>query len=131
MSDCLCVTLRRAAQRVTALYDEALAPIGVTVAQFSLLRHVQRMAPVSLSDLATSMGLDRSTVGRNTKLLERTKLLATIPGEDLRESTVVLTKRGARALAEGAPLWEQAQARIGAVLGEDGKRSLKRLMTAV
>jgi len=35
---CLCANARRAALALTSLYDEALAPHGLKVTQFSLLR---------------------------------------------------------------------------------------------
>ena len=127
MSACLCILLRRAAQRATAAYDEALAPAGINVAQFSLLRHVQRGSTVSLTDLASAMELDRSTVGRNAKVLERMRLLAILPGEDGRESALAVTKRGAATLATAAPLWDGVQARVASVLGADGAGLIDRL----
>lgn len=128
MSDCLCIALRRAAQRATAVYDTALAPAGINVAQFSLLRGVQRRSPVSLTDLAAAMALDRSTVGRNARVLERLRFLAIVPGEDGRESALVVTKRGAAALAKAEPFWKDAQARIQAALGADGDRAIRNLL---
>jgi DNA-binding MarR family transcriptional regulator len=127
MSDCLCILLRRAAQRATAAYDEALAPAGINVAQYSLLRHVQRRATVSLTDLATAMELDRSTVGRNAKVLERMHLLAILPGDDGRESALAVTKRGAATLATAAPLWDAVQARVASILGADGPGLIEKL----
>jgi hypothetical protein len=35
---CACTTLRRAARAVTAAYDAALAPSGLRITQFSILR---------------------------------------------------------------------------------------------
>lgn len=60
---CHCIVLRKASRRVSSYYDEALAPLGVNIAQFSLLRNIDRMAPVSLTDLGMRVELDRSTVG--------------------------------------------------------------------
>lgn len=51
-STCHCILLRKASRRVSSYYDEALAPLGVNIGQFSLLRHVNRLAPVSLTELA-------------------------------------------------------------------------------
>ena len=42
-TQCLCTKLRRAARSVSRFYDEALADTGLKVAQFSLLRHLQRL----------------------------------------------------------------------------------------
>ena len=69
---------------MTAFYDEAMAPAGVTIAQFSLLRRIERGAPLSLSDLAEMAELDRSTVGRNVKVLQRMALVDIAAGDDQR-----------------------------------------------
>ena len=34
---CLCIDLRSAAQKLTQMYDEVMAPAGITVTQFSQL----------------------------------------------------------------------------------------------
>ncbi len=117
MPACYCSSLRLAARKVTALYDEALAPIGINVAQFAMLRRIERTAPVSLTELSQVCDLERSTVGRNAKVLERMGLVTIGVGEDQREATVSLTDRGRAALQEGAPLWDGAQVKIEATLG--------------
>ena len=38
---CYCAALRAATRKTTALYDEALAPVGIGVAQFSLMRRIK------------------------------------------------------------------------------------------
>jgi DNA-binding MarR family transcriptional regulator len=64
-SVCYCDVLRAATRKTTAIYDVALAPAGVNLAQFSLLRKIQRAGSVSLSELGRLAALDRSTIGRN------------------------------------------------------------------
>jgi DNA-binding MarR family transcriptional regulator len=130
MSDCYCTLLRTAARKVTGLYDEALAPLGINIAQFSLLRRIARNAPISLTELGKLCELDRSTVGRNTKLLERMGLVTTVPSRDQREAALVLTERGETLLRDGAGPWEQTQASIEAALGVDAWR-LKSLLHAL
>ena len=64
---CYCIQLRRAASRVTEQYDAALAPVGLTVGQYSLLAHLERLEPVSVSVLAEEMELERTTLVRTLK----------------------------------------------------------------
>ena len=47
---CYCAAVRTAARKTTALYDSILAPAGVTLAQYSLLRRIQRAGTVSLTE---------------------------------------------------------------------------------
>jgi DNA-binding MarR family transcriptional regulator len=127
MTECYCTLLRTAARKATSLYDDALAPLGINIAQFSLLRRIARHAPISLTELGKLCELDRSTVGRNTKLLERMGLVKTVPSRDQREATLMLTEQGNGVLRDGAALWEQAQVAIEAALGIDAQR-LKALL---
>lgn len=117
LSHCYCTSLREANRRLTATYDEALAPAGVNVAQFGLLRMLNRAGPTALTELGRLTELDRSTIGRNVKVLERMGLVAPRRGSDQRELLVALTKGGRRALTIGEPLWDQAQKNVEARLG--------------
>ncbi|MBY0561857.1 MarR family transcriptional regulator [Hyphomicrobium sp.] len=125
---CYCIALRKAERRVTSVYDEALKPAGVNIAQFSLLRTIEREAPVSLSKIGRLAELDRSTVGRNVKVLERMALVKTLHGEDQREAAVVLTARGRSVLVDGAKLWDEAQTKIERTLGTVAARHLRTLL---
>lgn len=129
--ECYAVTFRDAARKVTAIYDDALAPAGVNLAQFSLLRTIERAAPLSLTALAALKGLDRSTVGRNVRLLERTGLVRTVRGEDGREAAVTLVPPGRAALARAGPLWEGAQRRIETSLGPGTAAGLRALLRSL
>jgi DNA-binding MarR family transcriptional regulator len=130
-SACHCINLRRAAQAITHLYDEALEPSGLKITQFSLLRAVQRRGPVSISALAEEMQLDRTTLGRNLHVLEREGLVSFSSGNDQRERTVLLTDAGKTAIATAKPLWEQAQTRITELVGKEQLETLTALLVKV
>ncbi len=124
---CYCSSLRAAARKTTALYDAALAPVGVNVAQFALLRRIERSQPVSLTEIGRLADLDRSTVGRNVKVLERLGLVRLSAADDHREAAVTLTPAGAERLVRGASRWEEAQRYVEAALGVDGAHALRTL----
>lgn len=125
---CHCILLRKATRKVSSYYDEALAPLGVNIGQFSLLRNIRRMEPVSLTDLAHKVELDRSTVGRNAKVLERLELIAIGHGEDQREAVLIIAEKGREILDKGAPLWDGVQDDIEARLGREKARQLQELL---
>lgn len=114
---CYCAAVRIAARKTTALYDSILEPAGVTLAQYSLLRRIERAGMVSLTKLGKLAELDRSTVGRNVQALEQLRLVRLGPAKDQREAAVRLTPAGTEALRRAAPLWEEAQRRVEAALG--------------
>jgi DNA-binding MarR family transcriptional regulator len=115
---CACTRARRAARALTDLYDDALAPVGLKVTQFSVLRTVQRMGAVHLSALGAEMALDRSTLGRNLRLLEAMDLVRLSQGDDLRTQTAALTRRGSERLRRALPLWERVQKSVRDRLGD-------------
>lgn len=116
---CICISLRKATRRLTAAYDEALAPLGISVAQFSLLRNIERNDPVSLTALGHICELDRSTLGRNVRVLGRLGLAELTESADRREASVTLTAAGRQKIAVALPLWEGVQKTIYRKLGSD------------
>ena len=127
-TSCLCTQLRRASRGVTRRYDDALAAVGLGAAQFSLLRHVQRLTQPSISVLADAMGLDRSTLGRNLRVLAEQGLVQLGEGRDLRAREVRLTEAGLQRIGQALPLWEQVQRELNARLGAERRAELMRLL---
>ena len=126
-ADCACMNLRKAGRLMAQFYDQRLQPSGLRTTQFTLLATLQNLAPVSITNLSDHMGMDRTTLTRNVKPLEKDKLIASQAGEDARVRLLVLTARGETALSEARPYWESAQSdflkrfgldRWGALRGE-------------
>ena len=69
--DCNCFAVRSAARHVTQLYDQLLAPAGLRVTQFSILAKLKHKGPLTINALADDMVMDRTTLGRNIRPLER------------------------------------------------------------
>lgn len=114
---CACTTLRRATRVVTAAYDAALAPSGLRITQFSVLRTLARLGPLPVSRLAAEAALDRSTMGRNLDPLERRGLVRIQVGEvDQRERVAHLTDAGKAAIEIALPYWRAAQQRVAALM---------------
>jgi DNA-binding MarR family transcriptional regulator len=113
---------------MTQLYDTALAPAGLTVAQFSLMRSINRLAEPNIAALAAATGLDRSTLGRNLRLLVAAGLVRLEEGSDRRKRMVGVTEEGEQVLAKAVPLWADAQAQIVDHLQEDRRDLLFALL---
>ncbi|MFQ5520815.1 MAG: MarR family winged helix-turn-helix transcriptional regulator [Candidatus Methylomirabilia bacterium] len=121
---CACANLRRAARAVTQLYDEALRPTGLRVTQLTLLVAARRLEPVTVTRLAEATVMDRTTLTRDLKPLEREGFIRIEPGGDRRVREVTLTDQGRKALARALPLWEKAQSRVATGLGQARLRRL-------
>jgi len=131
-TDCYCTSMRAATRRITALYDAALEPAGINVAQYGLLRRLSDAGPVSIQQLAVASELERSTVARNVRVLEKGGLVSLAAGAVDRRATVVhLSERGAEALAVAKPHWASAQLRVEERLGGDVAVALRMTLQAV
>jgi DNA-binding MarR family transcriptional regulator len=116
---CLCTTLRQAAQAATEAYDRALEPSGLKITMFRVLRRLSEAGKPTISELARIVELDRSSLGRNLRVLQRAKLVKFTEGDDERTTIVALTPQGRDALEIAKPLWRKAQAQMRAALGRE------------
>jgi len=129
---CICSTLRRATRAITATYDAALAPSGLRVTQFAVLRTLARLGPLPVTRLAAETALDRSTMGRNLDPLERRGLVRIEVGQaDQRERVANLTATGEAAVETALPYWRQAQARVAALVDPSAVRVLAEQLGAL
>ncbi|WGV27190.1 MarR family winged helix-turn-helix transcriptional regulator [Halotia branconii] len=116
---CTCFHLRKASRVVTQIFDEVLQPSGLLVNQFTLLVAINLAGSVTITHLAQELVMDRTTLTRNLKPLERQEFIQIQPGQDQRMRIVSLTEQGQAVLTKALPLWEQAQSRIIEQLGQE------------
>ncbi|WP_374251244.1 MarR family winged helix-turn-helix transcriptional regulator [Xanthobacter sp.] len=129
---CHCARLRRATRRISAIYDEGFAPFGINVAQYSLLRSVRDKSEVSMTELGRMLELDRSTVGRNVRVLSKHGLVEMRRGkDDQREACIALTPQGTELLKSAAEAWRRSQKTIEDRLGKDRLEQLRDLLAAL
>ena len=118
-TSCAGIHLLRASRVVSQVYRKELRSSGLLPTQFSMVIAMALLGPVSISNLAEVLVMDRTTLSRNLKPLDRQRLIGIEPGEDQRQRIVPLTEQGEERLAHALPLWEQAQARVVKRLGEE------------
>ena len=53
------------------MYDQALAPLGLKITQFSVMVTAARQGPMPVAPMAEALGMDRTTLSRNLKPLVR------------------------------------------------------------
>jgi DNA-binding MarR family transcriptional regulator len=129
---CHCAVLREATRHVTKLYDDALAPAGLGLNQFSILARLNRVGPHPIRALARLLVTDRSTLGHLLRPLERRGLVTIDVSEtDRRSRIVALTAAGRALLAEARPLWAVAQERFAATYGTAEAEALRQMLERV
>lgn len=123
---CTAAKVRRLARRVSQIYDEALAPHGLTIGQMGLLASLSRRHGIGIGALAQRLSSDASTISRLLRPLEQAGLLIIEPDpEDGRARLVRLTDAGAERRQTAGQGWSAAQARIAAQLGEGRLAALR------
>ena len=118
--DCLCRKTRMAGRIITRAYDEALRPSGLKITQFTLLVAVGYGQPGSISELSDWLAMERTTLTRNLKLLEKDGLITATTGPHHKSRAFKLTETGQQKVQAAHPLWQKAQAQYRQKLNEDG-----------
>jgi DNA-binding MarR family transcriptional regulator len=109
---CACATARQVARILTQLYDARLRDCGIEAPQFALLMTLERKGPCSQVELGRMYALDKTTVSRNLKVLEKNGWVGMSVGSDRRERQFGLTALGRDRLAAAKPEWRKAQDRL-------------------
>jgi DNA-binding MarR family transcriptional regulator len=132
--DCNCQALRQAARHVSQIYDSHLAAEGLKTSQYSILAKLGRLGPLSINELAKLMVMDRTTLGRAVKPLERDKLLTIAADDDARRRKLKLTATGETRLKAAAARWREAQKEFELAFGPpnaaDLRTALRRVVSA-
>ena len=104
--------------------DDALREFGLSISQFALLATLKFDGNSSLTDIADSLGLDRTTLSRNLKPLERRGLISIKLAEDKRKRLLFLSKPGNELLESALPKWREVQNQTIIALGPEKQEAL-------
>ena len=116
---------------MTDYYNTALAPSNINLTQYSLLKTLQKLAPVNVSALAKAMQLDRTTLVRNLKSIMDKGYITDLALSAKRDRQLQVTEKGQETLEEAAILWNSAQDNVQAYLGKDNLAVLTALLFQV
>ena len=123
---CFHRSLRRSANQMRCLYDQALAPCGLRTHEFGLLACIERSRSVGIAELAAAFLFDRATLRYRLAPLETAGLVAIVPDKrDKRARRIEITQSGSRKLNEATALWQVAQGKFAALLGTDEAEALR------
>ena len=128
---CNCLALRQAARHISQIYDSYLASEGLRTTQFSILAKLERLGPLSINELAKSMVMDRTTLGRAIRPLQRDRLLTIGAGEDGRTRSLRLTATGEARLKAATTKWREAQKKFDMTFGARDAAELRSVLERV
>jgi len=116
--NCACYRARAAARRLTRDYDDALKPLGLKITQFTVLAVIEGFKPTSITRMAESLAMERTSLLRTLELMEKKGWITVGPEGFRRERHMTLTAAGESLLAEALPVWHNAQQRFEKRVGK-------------
>ncbi len=121
-TNCVCFNVRKAARLISQNYDKVLKPFGLNAGQFSILSLLGAIPePMTVSEAADALGMERTTLTRNLHLLGGRGLTQTMYDDgDARVRRLSLTPKGWVVLADALPVWQAVQTQMLAHLGGQG-----------
>jgi len=120
---CACSALRRASRAVTQHYEKHFRGSGLRATQFTILATLAQTGPLSISDLSDQLGLDRTTLSRNLRLIEDKGWIAARGQGDQSSRKMALTPKGMRKASVALAFWKRADASVEPILRRFGLRS--------
>lgn len=129
--ECLAVRVRLLNRTITRLYDTALRPHGITVAQLNLLSSIANMQPVASGRLADVLSMEISTLSRNARLMETDGWITIARAARGNGRVLSLTEAGGEKLLELQPAWRTAQREARELLGPGTASSITKLVDAM
>jgi DNA-binding MarR family transcriptional regulator len=111
---CACASARQLARVLTQLYDSKLRSTDLEAPQFALLMTLEKQGPCGPVELGRRYALDKTTVSRNLRLLERKGWIESSTAKDKRKRQFILTAAGLERLAAAKPQWKKAQNQLQA-----------------
>lgn len=123
--NCAAHQIRIAARQITRFLDARMRPIGLTIEQFNLLTEIAASEDDSLTAIAKSACIEKSTLTRNLQTLEKAGLVEiALHGTKSRRRVVWLTEKGVHTLQSAFPAWRLAHATLSRALDVDLTKKL-------
>ena len=123
---CLCFAAQRAARALSRRFDEALAPLGLTSWQFSLLTSLNQPEAPSMGSIAALLVMDRTTLTANLKPLEQRGFVEiAVDPADRRVRRLKLSSAGRRVLRSAMPIWVETHGEIDLLVTPPEAKALR------
>lgn len=119
MENCVCFNLRWVSRAFTQFFEAQLRHHDLLPTQTPILGALAARPEANMAELSDWLGMDRTTLVRNLRPLERDGLVkATGKGRGNKVS-LVLTLKGRSALGKFIPEWRAAQRKVVKTLGAE------------
>lgn len=118
VENCVCFNLRRGARVVTQFFEAEMRRHGIRATQWTILQALKAKENWSMAELSGRLGMDRTTLLRNLRPLERDNLVEVAGGGRGSSVELSITAKGREKIRESLPAWRSAQSAAVKALGE-------------
>ena len=119
VENCACFNVRRVSRVITQFFDAEVGRCGLRPTQTPILRALKSREGCSMVELSDYLGMERTTLVRNLRPLERDGLVRSKGGGRGGHVELFITPKGRAALAKLLPAWRSAQNKVIAILGQE------------
>ena len=117
VENCVCFNLRRVTRAVTQFYDSETRRHGIRPTQGSILSSLQAKDRWTMAELSDWLGMDRTTLVRNLRPLQRDGLVEVGGGGRGKLVELAITPKGRKQIEKLTPAWKSAQSAAVKTLG--------------
>jgi DNA-binding MarR family transcriptional regulator len=119
VENCACFNVRRISRVITQFFDAEVRRHGIRPTQTPLLGALQAKDGWGMAELSVWLGMERTTLVRNLRPLQRDGLVRAKGGGRGGHVELEITEKGRAALAKMLPAWRSAQDKVVAILGKE------------
>jgi DNA-binding MarR family transcriptional regulator len=116
--NCVCFNLRRVTRMVTQFYDAEMRRHGIRPTQGTILASLNARDSWTMAELSDWLGMDRTTLVRNLRPLQRDGLVQAEGGGRGNRVELAITAKGRKQIEKLTPAWKSAQSAAVKTLGE-------------
>jgi DNA-binding MarR family transcriptional regulator len=119
MENCVCFNLRRFSRVFAQFFVSELHQHGLLPTQTPILAALSARSEANMADLSEWLAMDRTTLVRNFRPLERDGLVKSTGKGRGHKVSLELTPKGRAALKQFLPDWHVAQQKVVQTLGKE------------
>jgi DNA-binding MarR family transcriptional regulator len=116
--NCVCFNLRWVTRAVTQFFDAEMRRHGIRPTQCPILSSLQAKDSWSMAELSDWLGMERTTLVRNLRPLQRDGLVQIRGGGRGNLVELAITAKGRKQVEKLMPAWRAAQSAVVKTLGE-------------
>jgi DNA-binding MarR family transcriptional regulator len=118
MENCVCFNLRWVTRKVTQFFDAEMRRQGIRPTQGTILASLITKDSWTMAELSDWLGMERTTLVRNLRPLQRDGLVKAGGGGRGRLVELAITPKGRKQMEKLTPAWKSAQSAAVKTLGK-------------